>query len=406
MTQIFLAAPFQWTDPHTWPWFLYVWAAFLIVSWVKPLWPWLQRRRAESWPISTGQIESTAVNDAKRSFFSNEPTGSRAKFVAELEYSYWATGKLETGTYRREFGSNEEAWEFQRDLKGKSVVVHYNPNKPSKSAVSESSIAALLQTRSPRPDSELASPSQANAIPPVLARFLWIFVVLSAVGLLVSLWVSLAAFAGRTVLPGGFFILLHVGIFVVWFPAVLVAVRRVGNAPQKDFWKIVLSGSPDWMRYMVYIFFGYSFISIFLSSPSGGVGVSPPPTSGVDFRECGWRSIPPRLPFCIPPQPRTHRFAAASMVTTFQAAPTFALAVDSRSVASDPLVLSFARSATSGVPKIKGIEGAVSNIYSREWLAVEAWPGHADGFPFRFVHLARQGDGNMGTVMTRDGVHI
>lgn len=84
---------------------------------------------------------------------------------------------------------------------------------------------------------------------------------------------------GRRVAPEAFFWMLHVGIFVVWLPTVLVAQRLVGNVNRKDFWKVVLKDSPDWMRYMVYGFFGYAivnFLFFMTKAPSGGGGANPP----------------------------------------------------------------------------------------------------------------------------------
>ena len=62
----------------------------------------------------------------------------------------------------------------------------------------------------------------------------------------------------------GTFWILHIGIFIVWLPAVLTAQRTVGNMNRSDFWKIVLKGSPDWMRYMVYGFMGYAVVNFLL----------------------------------------------------------------------------------------------------------------------------------------------
>jgi hypothetical protein len=89
---------------------------------------------------------------------------------------------------------------------------------------------------------------------------------------------------------------------VVWIPAVLVAQRLVGSTNRKDFWKVVLKGSPDWMRYMVYTFFAYAFVNFLLfmgKAPSGGNGLNPPvfrlarvlgPLDGVLFR-CAGNSV-------------------------------------------------------------------------------------------------------------------
>ena len=199
-------------------------------------------------------------------------------YVAELGYSYSVAGQTEAGFYKRELSTEDEAWEFARDLKGKPVAVHYNPNKPAASTLSEQSVETLLQTRAPRAAGEMLSSGSANSISPLLSRFLWVFVVLSAVGFVVSLWVHIGAVAGRRVAPEAYFWILHVGIFVVWFPAVLIAQKRVGNLQRKDFWKVVLDGSPEWMRYMVYGFTGYAVINFavyMLRAANGTSGNNP-----------------------------------------------------------------------------------------------------------------------------------
>ena len=56
---------------------------------------------------------------------------------------------------------------------------------------------------------------------------------------------------------------LHIVIFIVWLPAVLVAQRLSKDFPQKDMWKATLRGCPPWMRKILYILFGYAFLSFF-----------------------------------------------------------------------------------------------------------------------------------------------
>jgi Protein of unknown function (DUF3592) len=275
-----LGNPIHWTDPSTWPWFVYVWLGLIFAGWLKPLWPRIQRQRVSRWPTVSGQIESVTVSEAKWSFFSGSRRGSSPSYVAELGYSYSTAGNVEAGFYKREFWTEGEASEFARDLKGKPVVVHYNPNKPSKSALSESSIESLVQSRAPKPAWELSSATLSNAVPDWLQPFVWVFIGLSAAGFVLSLWVHFGAVAGRRVAPAPFFWILHMGIFVVWFPAVMVAQRQVGNLKRKDFWKAILKGSPDWVRYLIYGFLAYAginFMYFFFQVPTGRTeGVDPP----------------------------------------------------------------------------------------------------------------------------------
>jgi hypothetical protein len=249
----------------------YVWAAFILAGWFVPAWRWVRRQRAGSWPTAEGRIESVEV------FMPNfSLTTKRGYFVAELGYSYSVAGNPYSGRYKQDFPAEYEGEEFVRDLRGKAVAVHYNSNHPATSALIESDIEVLQQHRPPVPTFEFHAP---NSVPQWIKPFLWFFVCLSAIGLMVSLWVHLGAVMGRRVAPEAFFWMLHVGIFVVWFPAVFVAQALVGDTHRRDFWKVILKGSPDWIRYMVYGFFGYAvanFLFFMTKAPTGGGGANPP----------------------------------------------------------------------------------------------------------------------------------
>jgi Protein of unknown function (DUF3592) len=265
--------PAKWIDPRNWPWMFYVWLALVGIGQLKPLWRWIQRNRARSWLTASGQIDYVSAGGTKRTFFSASPRGSARTYEAELGYSYSIAGTNYAGRYKRDFGAEEDAYEFVRDLKGKSVPVQYNPDKPSSSAILEASVEALLQNRAPKPAEELSTTAMQDAVPGWVRPLLWPFIGLSAIGLVVSLWVHLGAVTGRRVAPEAYFWILHMGIFVVWFPAVLVAKGRVGNINRKDYWKVVLRGCPDWMRYMVYGFFAYAVVNFalfMLQAPAGG----------------------------------------------------------------------------------------------------------------------------------------
>lgn len=97
------------------------------------------------------------------------------------------------------------------------------------------------------------------------------FIALAALGLLLS--IAATAFAVLNLpIPGGKWVwALHIGIFVVWLPAVIVAKRAVRGAAQTDFWKIVLSGCPQWVRYALYGLFGYAFINFISFVTSGSM---------------------------------------------------------------------------------------------------------------------------------------
>ena len=94
-----------------------------------------------------------------------------------------------------------------------------------------------------------------------LKPILYPFIALSALGLVLSLVVHILSLVGLPNPLGESAWLLHVGIFVVWFPAVFVSQRLARDFPQKDLWKATLRGAPKWMQWMVYFFLGYAMLN-------------------------------------------------------------------------------------------------------------------------------------------------
>ena len=204
---------------------------------------------------------------------------------------------------------------------GKPVAVHYNPHKPSTSCVSEGSLNMLLQNRAPA----LAAESYAtgDSVPEWITPFLWAFIWIASIGLVASLWVHVGAVMGRRVAPEVFFWILHVRIFVVWFPAALTAQSVVGNLNRRDFWRVVLKGSPGWMRYMVYGFFGYAcvnFLLLMTNAPTGNNGPNPPAAVWRGFSGHGWLSILRHSQSCTRQRMECMLVGAVPTVITFRGA--------------------------------------------------------------------------------------
>lgn len=97
------------------------------------------------------------------------------------------------------------------------------------------------------------------------------FVILSAAGLILSVFVHLMALTGQDPGWGGAVWGLHIGIFAVWIPTVLISQRQMRHAKRSDFWKIAMQGSPAWMRYMTMGLFAYAIVNfiIFIASTAG-----------------------------------------------------------------------------------------------------------------------------------------
>jgi hypothetical protein len=108
----------------------------------------------------------------------------------------------------------------------------------------------------------------------------------AACGLILSLLVHLLSLSGLQP-PGGpaLFVGLHVGIFPMWLPVVLIAIKLTsGMGPaiglRRSQWKVLFSGCSAWMTYMVNGFFIYAivnFVFFMLIAPTGKqIGGDPP----------------------------------------------------------------------------------------------------------------------------------
>jgi hypothetical protein len=106
--------------------------------------------------------------------------------------------------------------------------------------------------------------------------------VYAAAGLLLSLTVHVLSIAGFQPGGTGLFSALHVGIFPLWVPVVLLANKMSGGAQRMDLWKAALSGCPLWMKYMTYGFFIYAFVNFaifFVIAPTGKQTGGAPPSA-------------------------------------------------------------------------------------------------------------------------------
>jgi hypothetical protein len=258
--------PFRWNDPGTWPWIVYLWIGLFVLSWIKPLWRKLQSNRVLNWPVCPARVDSVYVIDKKRSFWT---TQQGPAYVGGFFYSYSAEGRKATGSYEQEFASKAEAANYVRELEGKPVTVSYHPEKPSISAITPQSLAALLSLRPPGDFQPVA-----ENVPSWVKPLLWPFIALAAIGFVLSLWIHLAAVAGHKVAPESWLFMLSTGFFVVFFPAVAVARRRAGATQRKGYWKVVLKGSPEWMRYVMYIALGYAVVNSVVLMPQAPKGKS------------------------------------------------------------------------------------------------------------------------------------
>ena len=92
-----------------------------------------------------------------------------------------------------------------------------------------------------------------------MKALLYPFMVVAAVGLGLSAAVHLCAWTGFE--PPGIAMGLHAGVFAVWLPAVLVALRLGLDYGPRDFWSAILRGAPGWMRIACVCVFGCAILN-------------------------------------------------------------------------------------------------------------------------------------------------
>jgi len=90
------------------------------------------------------------------------------------------------------------------------------------------------------------------------------FMILSGIGLVLSVIVHVSALLDIPSPLGNAAWSLHIGIFVVWFPAVIVSQRMTRDCKQKDFWEVVLRACPKWMNHMNNVFFFYAVVNFII----------------------------------------------------------------------------------------------------------------------------------------------
>lgn len=101
-------------------------------------------------------------------------------------------------------------------------------------------------------------------MPNLTRALLFPFMILAAIGFFLSVLAHVYGIMGWT-LPGGKAVwTLHMGIFVVWFPAVFVTMAATRQSARKDMWRVALAGCPNWMKYGLYAVGAYAAVNFVL----------------------------------------------------------------------------------------------------------------------------------------------
>jgi len=83
---------------------------------------------------------------------------------------------------------------------------------------------------------------------------------LAALGVILCLTFTLLGVTGLYLLPSSRESFLFAGIFVVWFPTVILMNQLTKDFKQKDLWKAALRGCPPWMKTGMWVLLGCTFV--------------------------------------------------------------------------------------------------------------------------------------------------
>jgi hypothetical protein len=251
MPALFSDPAWKWADPSTWPWMIWVWAAFFLLGNAGATWRWYRKHSAQSWPTTFGRVDMATVNRPSEFW---KGTSKGRGVAGEIVYLYSAEGQSWTGRHKQAFLTDEEADEFTRDLKGRVVTVHYNPRRPSDSMLLADSVEALLSSRTPSPEQR-----SRKRIPEWARPLLWPLAALSLTGLVISMWVHGNGILGKSVVGDFCFFLLHLGCIAL-FGLGIFATGRANTSDLKELLKDV----PDGLRWLVYGFFAYAMVNFWV----------------------------------------------------------------------------------------------------------------------------------------------
>ena len=143
--------------------------------------------------------------------------------------------KYYIGRVSKRFRYLDDAEEWVRDLQGRALPVHYSPLWPGLSRVLDEDLATLHNSRLPQAPAAVLEATEAANVSLFRKVLAYPFMALAAAGFCLSVYVHLGSLLGKIVLPESWFTVMQVGVFVAFFPALLLLpkqkIRRRSDVP-------------------------------------------------------------------------------------------------------------------------------------------------------------------------------
>ena len=106
----------------------------VIAAGALSLWRFVQWRRFrgwQSWPLAQGHVEESTSREVR--------TRNSHYWVVEVAYSYEISGQFYSGRFTRDFFHERDASEFETQMRGRNVLIRYNPQAVERSRLDSAS---------------------------------------------------------------------------------------------------------------------------------------------------------------------------------------------------------------------------------------------------------------------------
>jgi hypothetical protein len=249
------------------PWTFKAFICFVVGSYA---WSWLKRWRAQSlrtaaetWPAVSGRVVAREIKERKEG-----EQATIVAFVAVVTYSYFQN-EQQSGTYKREFDSQDEAGAWLDLLYEKEIQVRVDPVRPSRSTLLDSDLPAAPAML---PQTDVFGAEQPGSSPKIFGLDMDaedaagrrpVLAMLSVAGLVVCFVLHLMAFApepfGKDIRFGLLFAMQIYAIAVSGFASTLDRVKAAGISTAL-YDKKIDSVTPESFKIAQKVLFGYSMI--------------------------------------------------------------------------------------------------------------------------------------------------
>ena len=227
-----------------WSWDLFGLAVAFAVAGVQRFWRGYLDRRSETWPISYGRIERVNVDTQDK------------KTKIKCYYIYKVGNESFTGSFQKTCEDADEGNAWADALAKKQVAVRYDPGNPSRSQLREVDLEPIVQAAAP------FRPTRGEALTGWQHLLAVVGLVLSIVGLAITVAMVLGEILGRTVVPLKLAVWTGSLAFFVFF----AGAWTFGQGKKKA------RAAPAWMKFLGYALFYYAVF----------VAVVPPRSMGRD----------------------------------------------------------------------------------------------------------------------------